>query len=459
VKRIGRYVLHDEIAAGGMGAVHLGHALGDAGFARIVAVKRLHSHVASVPGALVMFMDEARLSARVRHPNVVATLDVIDHEGEMLLVMEYVHGAPLALLSRLAKSAGAPIPVGISVAVTLDVLGGLQAAHEATDERGQPLFIVHRDVSPQNILVGADGNARLLDFGIAKAASRVQTTRDGHLKGKLRYMAPEQISHQEASPRSDAYSAAVVLYELLTGTSLFDASNEGTILARVLEGVVIPPRRYVESIGPALDAFVMRGLSRNPEERFASCREMASALRSAATPADAEAVSRWVKTLAGKTLDERAARVARIESGLARDEPGSTEAGELRTRTVVSLLAAPPASPLLRGRGALVLLFGATMTFAAVTAIVAHERATPTHVAPRLYDTARSSAPLLGSAPSEPLAQTSAAAVIPPIPPRAARITPRARPSVSATPRPHAGCNPMFTVDENGIRRVKPECL
>jgi eukaryotic-like serine/threonine-protein kinase len=183
-----RYVLHDEIASGGMGAVHLARLRGARGFARTVAIKRLHPHVARDPDVLAMFLDEAHLAARVRHPNVVATLDVVAQGDEVFLVMEYVEGESLSRLQKTPE-----IPLAIASAIVCDMLHGLHAAHEAVSERGEPLQIVHRDVSPQNILVGLDGATRVVDFGIAKAASRLQTTRDGVIKGKLRYMAPEQI--------------------------------------------------------------------------------------------------------------------------------------------------------------------------------------------------------------------------------------------------------------------------
>src|SRR5262245_16586952 len=176
--------MYDEIAAGGMATVHLGRVLGDAGFARTVAIKRLHPHYAKDPEFVSMFVDEARLAARITHPNVVSTVDAVTMGSELFLVMEYVHGESLAGLFYAAQHAGIRIPPAVAVAVVADVLYGLHAAHEARGEDGQPLGIVHRDISPPNILVGVDGVARVLDFGIAKAIVRVQTTREGQLKGK-----------------------------------------------------------------------------------------------------------------------------------------------------------------------------------------------------------------------------------------------------------------------------------
>src|SRR5262245_60206940 len=172
---IGRYALHDAIASGGMATVHLGKLLGAVGFARTVAIKRLHAQFAKDPDFVAMFLDEARIAGRIRHPNVVPILDFVQDDGELLLVMEYVHGESLARLARSWRtSTGQGVPVPIALSIMSAALYGLHAAHEATDERGAPLDIVHRDVSPQNILVSHDGVARVVDFGVAKAAGRMQ---------------------------------------------------------------------------------------------------------------------------------------------------------------------------------------------------------------------------------------------------------------------------------------------
>ncbi len=447
-----------------MGTVHLGQILGGAGFARLVAIKRMHPHIVAEPGALQMFRDEARLSARVRDPHTVATLDVVEHGGELLLVMDYVHGATLALLMELARSIGAPVPVEVTLAVAIDVLGGLQAIHEATDEHRQPLAIVHRDVSPQNVLVGVDGMARVLDFGIAKAAGRLQTTQQGYLKGKLAYMAPEHVRHEEVGARADQYAAAVVVWELLTGSQLFDGRSEGAILAKVLEGVVVAPSRYAPEIPAALDDVVMRGLSRDPAARFASCREMALALRGVAGVAgvaDADAVGRWVTTLAGKSLAEQAAQVARVESGMA--NTAKTAAPEQTHTLTATKVSSPPSAEPPRARWLLpVVVLALTAASVLTFALRAGKRATP---AASNTDHAL----VIAAAPTDAGGDLLAVSVQDAAPPVAASVA-SASPSVKgvSTGRPKLGptrkgtrpnCNPMFTVDDNGIQRVKPECL
>ena len=185
VRVVGRYALYQAIAAGGMATVHLGRLLGPVGFSRTVAIKRLHEQFASDPEFVAMFLDEARVAARVRHPNVVPTLDVVATGGELFLVMEYVPGESLARLARELRGRKATFPLRILSALMAGVLHGLHAAHEAKDEHGHPLDIVHRDVSPANVMISIDGIPRLLDFGIAKARTSTHHTREGIFKGKL----------------------------------------------------------------------------------------------------------------------------------------------------------------------------------------------------------------------------------------------------------------------------------
>ena len=190
---VGRYALYDSIACGGMASVHLGRLIGPAGFSRTVAIKRLHENYAKDPEFVAMLLDEARLAARINHPNVVSTLDVVAVGPELLLVMEYVAGESLSALIRTCQQTEHSPPIPVVVDIAIGMLNGLHAAHEATGEGGQPLNIVHRDVSPQNVLVGTDGVTRVVDFGIAKAIGRTQETRSGAIKGKPAYMAPEQL--------------------------------------------------------------------------------------------------------------------------------------------------------------------------------------------------------------------------------------------------------------------------
>ena len=314
---VGRYVLYGEIAAGGMATVHFGRLVGPAGFARPVAIKRLHAQFARDPDFVKMFLDEARLAARIAHPNVIPTIDVVSEDGEVFLVMEYVRGVTLAQLARTMRRGGDRVQPLIAVGIVSGILQGLHAAHEAKNDLGERLDLVHRDVSPQNALVGTDGVTRLLDFGVAKASGRLQTTRDGQLKGKLSYMAPEQVKGEPLTRRTDVYAASVVLWEVLTGRRLFYADNEANVLAKVLTGDVPPPSSIAPDLPQALDRAVLRGLERDPSKRFATAREMAAALDACIGVASPTEIGDWVERTAGEELRERALRIALIERGAA----------------------------------------------------------------------------------------------------------------------------------------------
>jgi serine/threonine-protein kinase len=308
----GRCAIGAEIASGGMATVHLGRMVAAGGFARIVAIKRLHARYARDPEFVSMFLDEARLAARAPHPNVVSALDVVSSDDEVILVMEYVRGESVAWLVRAAAKAEEEIPLGVALGVMGGVLSGLHAAHEATTDRGEPLGIVHRDVSPQNILDGVDGVARVLDFGIAKAKYRLHSTKDGRLKGKLRYMAPEQLRRDDVDRRSDVYSAAVVLWEMLTGRTVFTDDEPGSLIERIRAGRIASPRTLRPSLPEAVEQVVMRGLADQPDDRFPTALAMAEALERAGVAASPREIGAWVLEKARGTLDAHAAMIVEL---------------------------------------------------------------------------------------------------------------------------------------------------
>jgi serine/threonine-protein kinase len=318
---IGRYAIYEPIAAGGMATVYLGRLLGAVGFSRTVAIKCLHTQFAADPSFVAMFTDEARLAARINHANVVQTLDIVNANGELFLVMDYVRGASLARLLRGAN----PVPLPIVVAVIAGVLRGLDAAHEAKSERGEPLSIVHRDVSPQNIMVGNDGVPRLLDFGVAKAVGRLQKTGDGELKGKLSYMAPEQLMNERVGREADIYAAGVVLWESIARRVLFHADSEGAIVKMIVFGNYSPAsahrppsRDETRAELSAIDDVVRHALARKPEDRFPTAAAMAAALEAVVPPASPTQVAAWVRGVAGDELDAQARLVASVEGDSAR---------------------------------------------------------------------------------------------------------------------------------------------
>jgi eukaryotic-like serine/threonine-protein kinase len=303
---VGRYALYGEIASGGMATVHFGRLIGPAGFARPVAIKRLHAQFSRDPEFVRMFLDEARLAARVIHPNVVATLDVVTAGGEVFLVMEYVPGATLAQLARTARKRGERIQPLVALGVVSGMLQGLHAAHESKSDTGEPLDLVHRD-----------GVTRLLDFGVAKASGRLQTTRDGQLKGKLAYMAPEQVRGEPLTRRTDIYGASVVLWEVLTGLRLFHAENEAHVLSNVLSAAVPEPSSIAPELPRALDRVVLRGLDRDPARRYRTAREMSAAIDACIGVASPTEIGDWVERTAGDELRDRASRIAAIERSAA----------------------------------------------------------------------------------------------------------------------------------------------
>jgi serine/threonine-protein kinase len=326
-----------------MATVHLGRLSGPVGFGRTVALKRLHPHYAQDPEFVAGFLDEARLASRVRHPNVVSVIDVIAENGELSLVMEYIDGEPLSRLLYAAHERCVRPPANVVCAIVCNMLHGLHAAHEAKTEDGEPLHIVHRDVSPHNVIVGKGGVAHVVDFGIAKAVGRLRTTTGIELKGKLAYMPPELLTGGRASPQVDIWAAAVVLWEALVGERLFRRDTEGEVVAAILAGAIAPPSKHVSGLPAALDAVVMRGLRGDPAQRFATAREMAAALESAVPIATASRVGAWVEEMASETLAARAKMVADIEKR-GREPASSGSLGAVERRGSESETAVPVAA-------------------------------------------------------------------------------------------------------------------
>ena len=304
-ERVAHYDLLGELAIGGMATVYLGQARepGDP----LVAVKSMRSEIASDESFTAMFLDEAELTSRIKHPNVVETLEIVSAGDRLLIVMEYVEGVPLGKLLENAYLQKLPMTAAVAAAILRDVLLGLHAAHELKDESGRPLNVVHRDISPQNVLVGIDGVARLLDFGIAKAASQKHETALGEIKGKLAYMPPEQQVAEPVDRRSDIWAAGVVLWETLVGRRLFFAQDEEEIVRQVFEGRIEPPSRAASvEVPPEVDRIVQRALAQRREDRWWDAKQMADALVRAVTPAPKETVAAVVRRLGEVELSQRA---------------------------------------------------------------------------------------------------------------------------------------------------------
>jgi serine/threonine protein kinase len=468
---VGRYVLYGAIASGGMATVHFGRLVGAAGFTRPVAIKRLHAQFARDPDFVRMFLDEARLAARITHPNVVQTLDLVEETDEVFLVMDYVRGQTLASLSRTLRRKGARIPAPLAVGIIVGVLEGLHAAHEATDDMGERLELIHRDVSPQNILVGTDGVARLLDFGVAKAAGRSQSTRDGLLKGKVGYMAPEQAQGLPLTRRTDLFAASVVLWEMLTGRRLFHGDNDIDSLRRVLAQDLVPPGSIV-GLPQALDRVVMKGLDRDPSKRYATAHELAVDVAACITPATPAEIGGWVERTAAEELEERASRIAAIE----RSAAGSVS--QLRRVDSISGMgagsSAAPRRPSLRWL--LAAIGGAVLVVAAALFAVGRS---PQHVASPLVPAPSAASSVAAPAPAESVIVTASSAEAAPVAPPSSRAFPAAarwptlttmpggppragKPAATSSSSPAAarpGCDPPYTEDGQGHIHFKPSCL
>ena len=311
--RCGSYELLVEIASGGMATVYLARKAVTRD-APLIAVKRPHRHLASDKGFLSMLVDEARLASSIQHDNVVKVRELGFDNGEPFIVMDYVEGASLADVRKELSAVGRAIDPRFAVRIALDALAGLQAAHVLHDDKGKPLGIVHRDVSPHNVLIGCDGSARLTDFGIAKAADRVQTTRTHEVKGKLAYLAPERIDKRRiCTVQSDVFSMAVVLWECIAGRRLFRGDEAIETLQEVISGPIPSLKRIGAPIPQALDDTILRGLSRDLDTRYKTAADFADALQHAAggrpniaTPAE---VACLVEALFGERLRVRHASI------------------------------------------------------------------------------------------------------------------------------------------------------
>jgi len=300
VERLGRHEVLLRLGAGGMATVYLARAVAEGGFERLAALKVLHPHLLGEQEFLGMFLDEARVAARIHHPNVVAIQDLGVEENRMFTVMDYVLGDTLAAAQQAAIKLRRGLPLGIVLRVALDVLRGLDAAHELVDVNGRSLNVVHRDATPHNILLGVDGVSRVTDFGIAKAESRISFTGVGTLKGKAPYMAPEQFANRRVDRRVDVFSMAITIWEALA-------------LRRCLPPDLAQPTRrpayrplatILRDVPPELDAVISRGLRLNPEERWRTAGEFADAIERQLRDhiANPKAVATFVRAFAAEKV-------------------------------------------------------------------------------------------------------------------------------------------------------------
>ncbi len=278
IETYGNYQLLKRLAMGGMAQLHLARQRGPEGFEKPLVVKRILPHLAENEEFVQMFLDEARIAARLNPPHIVQTFNLGAQDDRFFIAMEYIHGEDLRKVWKRADRAGTPIPVPLVCRVIIEACAGLDYAHKKTDANGKPLNIVHRDISPQNILLTYEGRVKVVDFGIAKAADQATVTRSGVLKGKYSYMSPEQAAGQKLDRRSDIFALGVVLYELLTCNRLFKRPSDMATLQAVSQCDIPPPSQVNPRVPESLDPIVMKALARSPDDRYSEAVQLQIAL-------------------------------------------------------------------------------------------------------------------------------------------------------------------------------------
>jgi serine/threonine-protein kinase len=337
---VGPFLVSEPIAAGGMASIHLAARRGSN--ARVLALKSIHPAMDRDERIRNMLLDEGAINSYLRHPNVVTTYGVANVDERLFLVMDYVEGVALHRLMR--ERAPGTLPPRVVVAIVAAALRGLHAAHEAVDDQGRSLGIVHQDVSPQNILVGADGQTRIIDFGVAKAAGQRAAARRGDVRGKLAYMAPEQLSGGPVDRRADVFAAGIVMWEALTGRTLFHACDELRTLAMLLEGCQVLPSQIAPRVPHALDAVVGRALEVAPAKRFPTALAMAEALEAALSPAEPAEIGCWVGALGADTMRAQSRIRFALERRVATVVPDVATL-PCSQRASLPTVVAPPAPP------------------------------------------------------------------------------------------------------------------
>jgi serine/threonine protein kinase len=271
--RFGRYLLLEKIASGGMAQVYRGKILGVQGFEKLIAVKTILPHLVSEKELVTSFIDEAKLAALLSHQNIVQIYDFGSMEDSYFIAMEYLFGKDLRAVFRQAKERNLPLGLEYALYITSRVCAGLDYAHKLKDFQGKPLNLIHRDISPQNIFITYEGEIKILDFGIAKAASQSTVTQHGMIKGKVAYMSPEQASGHSIDHRSDLFSTGILLYEMVTGKAMFTGDTM-QILAKVREAQFEPPESVVSTLPPKLYDILRLALAKDPKDRYQSCGQM-----------------------------------------------------------------------------------------------------------------------------------------------------------------------------------------
>ncbi|XXF75629.1 serine/threonine protein kinase [Myxococcaceae bacterium GXIMD 01537] len=350
----GSYQLLKRLATGGMAQIYLARQRGPEGFEKLLVVKRILPHLAENDDFITMFLDEARIAARLNHPNVVQIYNLGAQDDSYFIAMEYIHGEDVRRVWKRSVEADKPLPVPLACRVVIDAAAGLDYAHKKTDSANKPLNIVHRDVSPQNILVTFDGGVKVVDFGIAKAADQATVTRSGVLKGKYSYMSPEQAAGQRVDCRADVFALGVVLYELLTGVRLFKRPTDMQTLQAVAECQITPPSKLSDRVPASLDPIVMKALAKTPNERYSDALQLQLGLEEWLSenrqPSSTAHLAAFMKDIFAERLAEEA-RLGEVVPSEAPHPTGVRTAAETPSRrsgahgSVARRQTPPPAPP------------------------------------------------------------------------------------------------------------------
>ena len=278
ITRFGKYQTFDILAQGGMATLYRGKNTGEKGFEKLVAIKKIHPHLASEEDLITSFIDEAKLAALLQHENIVTIYDFGNMDGSYCIVMEYLFGKDLSRISEKIRKKDLPLSLEHALYITSRVCAGLDYAHKLKDLNGNPLNIIHRDISPHNILITYDGNVKIVDFGIAKAAGTCTMTQTGIIKGKIAYMSPEQAQGKHIDLRSDIFATGILLYEMVTGQRMFDGTDTLAVLHKVSVADFEPIENIVNNLPPEVYKILGKALARDPDQRYQTDDEMLTAI-------------------------------------------------------------------------------------------------------------------------------------------------------------------------------------
>jgi len=330
--RFGKYTLLDRIAVGGMAEIFLARQAGLEGFEKTIVIKRIRPHLSKQGSFVKMFLNEAKLAAQINHPNIVQIYDLGKINESYFIAMEYIFGRDMRRIIPKADTKEIPFPMVYALKIASSVCEGLFYAHQKADIYGNPLNIVHRDITPENIFVSFDGTVKVLDFGIAKAANQIEQTKAGEIKGKLSYMSPEQCMGKPLDCRSDIFSLGTVLYEWITGFKLFTGESEVAILKNITEGKIYKPSYFKSDIPDAVEAILMKALEKDRDKRYQTAWEMQYDLdqflsQNEFTPSNIH-LSNFLRQLFLDEMEDEKARLAQASPALDSSSPPPPPPGD-----------------------------------------------------------------------------------------------------------------------------------